>query len=531
MSPGSGVSDSLWRSLTFFGIYRAVVALMFLAIFAMAGSTGQIAAQDPVLFLRADSLYLLSAVVFLVTMRRVKRGFDLQLSIQVASDILFLTLLMYASGGARSGIAFMLVVVVAGAGLVGQGRMTLFYAALATLAVLLEQSVRTIRFGTEAEEFVRVGLTSIGFFATALIAQSLGRRVIANERLAEQRGAELAEQIRINQQVIRDMDDGVLVVDSHGRVRLCNPRAEQLLGREGVTGEGLETLSKPLAERLPGRRDPDRTIDVLPLSIRGRTLQARLVYPRQDGNTLIYLQDIDKLQNEARQSKLAALGRLTANIAHEIRNPLAAVSHASELLAEEQRADARQRLVRIIMDNTGRINRLVGEVLEVGRRDRAHPEAVDLADFLGCFIDEYAVHAPESGQRLALELNAGGTIWFDRAHLHRVIDNLVTNALRYATQAPGAVTIRVHQPNAARVELHVIDDGPGIPEVERGKVFEPFYTTHGSGTGLGLYIARELCEANGASLDLADGAAGTHFRITGRGSACQSASSGETGTR
>lgn len=530
MPSGSGVRDSLWRSLKFFGIYRAVVALMFLAILATAGSTGQIAAQDPVLFLRVNSLYLLLALVFLVTMQRVKRGFDYQLSIQVASDILFLTLLMYASGGARSGIAFMLVVVVAGAGLVGQGRLTLFYAALATLAVLLEQSVRTIRFGTEAEEFVRVGLTSIGFFATALIAQSLGRRVIANERLAEQRGSELAEQIRINQQVIRDMDDGVLVVDSRGRVRLCNPRAEQLLGCEGVTGECLGTLSPSLAERVSTRGDPEGAIDVLRLSIRGRTLQARLVSPRLDGNTLIYLQDIDKLQNEARQSKLAALGRLTANIAHEIRNPLAAVSHASELLAEEQRADARQRLVRIIMDNAGRLNRLVGEVLEVGRRDRSHPEAVDLADFLQGFVDEYAVYAPASRQRIALEVTAGGTIWFDRAHLHRVIENLVTNALRYATLAPDAVRIRVDWPTAARVELHVIDDGPGIAESERGKVFEPFYTTHGSGTGLGLYIARELCEANGASLDLADEAAGTHFRISGRGGACQSASSGETGT-
>jgi len=524
---GGGVSDSLWRSLKYFGIYRAVVALVFQAIFIMAGGTGQIATQDPGLFLWTDVLYLFSAVVFLAIMQRVERGFDLQLSIQVAIDILFLTLLMYASGGARSGIAFMLVVVVAGAGLVGQGRLTLFYAALATLAVLVEHSIRVVRFSADVEEFVRVGLTSIGFFAIALIAQLLGRRVISNERLAEQRGAELADQVRINQQVIRDMDDGVLVVDSGGRVRLCNPRAEQLFGRAGLAGESLAALSRPLAEHVAGRRGTVDAVDLLRLVIKGKTLQVRLASPQQDGNTLIYLQDIDQLQYEARQTKLAALGRLTANIAHEIRNPLAAVSHASELLAEEQRADGRQRLVRIIMDNTGRLNRLVGEVLELGRRDRAQPEAVDLVDFLRYFIDEYALHAPESRQRISLDVSAGGSIWFDRAHLHRVIDNLVTNSLRYASTAPGAVRISANWPTSASVELHVTDDGPGIVESERSKVFEPFFTTHGSGTGLGLYIARELCEANDASLDLVGEGPGAHFRISGRGGACQSVSSGE----
>jgi two-component system, NtrC family, sensor histidine kinase PilS len=526
--PARGVSDSLWRSLRYFGVYRVGVAMVFLAVFLLTGGTANLASQDPSLFLWANASYLIVASAFMFAMQRSERAFGVQLSIQVACDILFLTLLMYASGGARSGIAFMLVVVVAGAGLVGQGRMTLFYAAIATLAVLLEHSVRIIRFNADVEDFVRVALTSIGFFATALIAQLLARRVLANERLAQQRGVELAEQVRITRQVIHDMEDGVLVVNAEGRVRLHNPRAEVLLGLERFADDRLAAISQKLAEHVASRRQGREAVDLLRLAINGRSLQVRLLSPENDGNTLIYLQDIDQIQNEARQQKLAALGRLTANIAHEIRNPLAAVSHAAELLADEQRLESRQRLVRIIVDNTGRLNRLVGEVLELGRRDRAQPEAIHLADFLQYFLDEYSLHAPESRQRINVAVTQDDIVCFDRSHLHRVLENLITNALRYASSDAGAVQVKVEVPAPKSVVLHIIDDGPGIAEAERGKVFEPFFTTHGSGTGLGLYIARELCEANGASLELVEAVGGAHFRIVARGGACPQSSNVET---
>lgn len=524
------VSESLWRSLRYFGVYRLAVATVFLVVFLVTGGTANLASQDPALFFWADSVYLVAAFGFLFAMTRLERAFSFQLSVQVACDILLLTLLMYASGGARSGIAFMIVVVVAGAGLVGQGRMTLFYAALATLAVLIEHSVRMFLFNADVEDLMRVGLTSIGFFATALIAQLLARRVLANERLARQRGIELAEQVRINRQVIQDMADGVLVVSAEGRVRLHNPRAEALLGTAGPAGESLAAFSPRLATHVASRRQGRGSAEYSRLMVNGRSLQVRLLSPERDGDTLIYLQDIDQLQNEARQHKLAALGRLTANIAHEIRNPLAAVSHAAELLADEQRADSRQRLVRIVVDNVGRLNRLVGEVLELGRRDRAQPESIRLADFLQYFIDEYSLHAPETRQRVSVAVGHDDTVSFDRSHLHRVLENLVTNSLRYASDNPGAVRVRVETPAPTRAELHIIDDGPGIAEADRGKVFEPFFTTYGSGTGLGLYIARELCEANGASLDLVDSAGGAHFRIVARGGACPSSSNVETET-
>lgn len=228
---------------------------------------------------------------------------------------------------------------------------------------------------------------------------------------------------------------------------------------------------------------------------------------------------MDRLREESRQMKLAALGRLTANIAHEIRNPLSAISHAGELLRED--ADPKggdARLVRIILDNTQRLERIVRDVLELGRRDRCHPESIDLNAALTAYLDELQSKAEAAPGVLCLEGLAGAELEFDRTHLHQVLWNLLSNALRHSRQQPGSVQLRVAYGNGGMVELHVEDDGPGIPEAIREQVFEPFFTTHGKGTGLGLHIARELCEANGAQLELLSEsrAGGAHFRITGR---------------
>lgn len=512
--PPAEVTETFWRSLRYFSLYRLVVASVFMLAYVLTDGAGKLGSQNGLAFLLAASFYLAVAIGFLFSLAYWPRRFNLQLTVQVACDIAALTVIMYASGGAKSGVAIMLVIVVAAAGLVGQGRLTLFYAAMATIMVLGEQAVRVISFDAQAEDFLRTGLTCIGFFAAAAIAQLLARRVVANEALARQRGLELADQIRVNEQVVRDMDDGILVVDAAGRITLHNPQASTLLGMTLAANASLAGVSPVLTECLAQQRDRAGA-GTLPISVGHRQVLARFVAPEASGKTLIYLQDFGRVQAQAQQIKLAALGRLTANIAHEIRNPLAAISHAAELLAEEQRGEMRSRLIRIIGDNGARLNRLVGEILELGRRDRALPEAIPLGAFLRQFVDEYALQHDGARERLRLAGVAPGTLSFDRTHLYRVLENLVTNALRYASAAPGAVVIEAVA-GADIAELHVIDDGPGIPAAERGKVFEPFFTTHSTGTGLGLYIAKELCEANGASLELLDTPTGAHFRITAK---------------
>lgn len=514
--------DSFWRSLRFFTIYRLSIAALFLVAALVFGDTVSLGTQDDRLFGRVAAVYLLLAIGFLVVLLRRPRHFNLQLSVQVAVDIAALTLMMFASGGQKSGIAMLLLVVVAGAALVGQGRMTLFYAALASVAMLLEESWRALALEADPADFVRTGIICIAFFATAIIARLLARRVVANEALARERGRELNDQLRISERIIRDMEDGVLVVDGDGRVRLRNPRAEALLGVQAVDGAELTTFSGGLAERFRiWSAQPVEMVEMLRQGS-GRLLRVRYMPSAElGGHALIYLEDMERVQSQAQQLKLAALGRLTANMAHEIRNPLAAISHAAELLAEEDRDPLHQRLARIIHDNTRRLNRLVTEVLELGRRDRAQPEILRWQVFLAGFLEELALHDASASRRLQLgEVDV--ELRFDRGHLYRVLWNLLGNALRHASSADGAVRLEARAAvTANRVELHIIDDGPGVDEMQRNQVFEPFFTTHGAGTGLGLYIARELCEASGASLELLDEAPGAHFRISAEGFVCQ----------
>jgi two-component system sensor histidine kinase PilS (NtrC family) len=230
---------------------------------------------------------------------------------------------------------------------------------------------------------------------------------------------------------------------------------------------------------------------------------------------VVFLPHPPRGREQAQQLKLAALGRLTANIAHEIRNPLAAISHAAELLGEEKRGGDKTRLTRIIRDNTLRLERLVWDVLQLNRRDRVAGERIELRPWLAAFVAEFAANESVPRERFAIECAADAAIEFDREHLHQVMWNLLRNAVRHARHEPGSVRLAAAG-FAGRVELSVIDNGPGVPASSQGQLFEPFFTTDSKGTGLGLYLARELCAANRALLAYVNDTAGAHFRILAR---------------
>lgn len=509
-------SPSLWRLLRYFSYYRLIVAGFFLGAVVFSGKPLNIGSQEPRLFLWVSSIYLVLSMAILAGQIRLQRAFNAQLSMQVMIDIGCLILLLYASGGAKSGMSMMLLVVLVGAALVGKGRLVLFYASVATLLLLAEQAYRVGFLKGDPGDFFFTGLTCIGLFGAAIGARLLANRMIANEELARKRGIELADQMLINERVIHDMQDGVLVIDAASQVRQCNPRARALLGCTDAYAKSLEDFSPTLAEEFrlrQGRGIESELVMQIPWT--GRVLRVRFLPPGEGGNALIFVEDVGRLQQEARQVKLAALGRLTANMAHEIRNPLSAISHAAELLADEPPGKGVERLTRIIVDNSQRLNRLVSEVVELGRRDRVSPEVIELRDYFLRLIDERSLQDAGTAQRIVVNIPAGVEIRFDRGHLHRVVSNLLDNALRFASQSPGAVRIDIEQnPGQNRPSLHVIDDGKGIDETERDRVFEPFFTTRTAGTGLGLYIARELCEANGARLFLLENAPGAHFCIS-----------------
>jgi two-component system sensor histidine kinase PilS (NtrC family) len=513
------VTDSFWASLRYFNAYRLAVASLFL-VSTLAYPDGlNLGSYDLGLFRGVAAAYLALAIAFRVSMKRAPRSFEAHLTAHVCADIAATTLLMYASGGFRSGLAVMLLVSLAAASLMSRGRLLLFYAALASIAILLEQTWWTLRADQPVADFLPPGLLSLGYFATALIASQLAKRVIMNEQVARQRGVDLANQLRINQLVIRDVDDGVMVVDAAGLVRQHNPRVDALLGRPAPGLAPVDAYSPELAGALADWREGRARAGAFLLPESGRRVRPRFVRPagaEGDSFTVIYLEDLSKLEDQARQMKLAALGRLTANIAHEIRNPLAAITHAAELMLEENRAPARERLTRIIRDNAKRLDRMVRDVLELNRRDRVQPEPIRLGGALAAFLDEFAYNERLDRAGFVLELESDETVEFDRVHLQQILWNLVRNAWRHSQKRAGSVRVRL-QRQGSRLELHVVDDGPGVAKELQGQLFEPFFTTFSGGTGLGLYIARELAAANGAVLEYVDRPEGADFRIAWQG--------------
>ncbi len=511
-------AESFWTSLRYFNLYRIAVAALFLALTVVYGDALNLGSHNLAMFRAVAAGYLVAGIVFHGVLRKLPAYFTEQLSLHAGLDVLAIVLLMYASGGIRSGLGVMLLISLTGAAIVAPRRLSFLYAALATIALLLEQGYWVLAHDQPEAGFFQPGLLAIGCFATVGITGWLAQRVAANELLALQRGRELATQTRVSQLVIADMQDGVAVLDRDGRVVQHNPQAQRLLAADPLIGAEMQRILPGFGPRWRAWRESPAAAEGVhgdggEFDVRGRGVGVRLIDAGADEEfSVLFIEDTTRTREQAQQLKLAALGRLTANIAHEIRNPLAAISHASELLGEEKRGEDRERLTRIIHDNTQRLERLVADVLQLNRRDRVSGEPLRVGPWLDAFLGEFAANEAVEGGRFVLE--AGRDLWveFDREHLHQVMWNLLRNAVRYARREPGSVRLALAA-YAGRVELSVIDNGPGVAEASRGQLFEPFFTTDSKGTGLGLYLARELCAANGAVLEYVADRPGAHFRI------------------
>lgn len=512
------VPESFWVSLRYFNVYRVAVVTVFLGSALAYHDYLPLGQHSLPVFLYTCGAYLLAACVFQAVMFLVRDKFNFQLTLHVFADIVAITLLLYSSGGMKSGLGVMLLVSITGAALVAPRRLTYLYAALAAISALIEQGYWVLVFDAPTSNFLQPGLLSIGYFATAGITGQLAQLVVANETLARQRGRALRSQQRVNQLVLADMQDGVLVLDRDGRVAQANPQGARLLAIERLAGADLRMLLPEAAAKWSAWRQADderrsSPPGVFDVSARGRELRVRFIDAgTEEEFTVVFIEDRTRLREQAQQLKLAALGRLTANIAHEIRNPLSAISHAAELLDEEQGTPDRTRLTRIIRDNTLRLERLASDVLQINRRDRVEPERINLNQWLRSFVEEFARNESVRPECLRFQMKREALVRFDRSHLHQVLWNLMRNAVRHSTSADGCVQLVVNV-LANQVELNVVDDGKGVSESNQGQLFEPFFTTYSAGTGLGLYLARELCTANGATLEYVDDSPGGHFRI------------------
>ncbi len=510
--------------LRVFTIYRVVVAGTLLLMFRQGSEFTRLGQSSPETFWSLVQAYAIINIVVLIAVNFLPRHMlrrNLIIVSIVAIDSLIITWMTYVSGGISSGLAPLLLVAVAAGAILAAGRVSVFLAALASVALLYEESYLAIVTNSALDGIFQAGVFGVLFFGVAQAIHSISQRLRDSEIKSLTQAVELEDLERVNRRIIRRMRTGILVVDADNAIRMGNQSAYSLLGL-GSNPEAGELPTALLAHIDDWRADIDYR--ARPFQVTNATPEIRANFSAvrsgaAQAEVIVFLEDTSEIQQQAQQLKLAALGRLSASIAHEIRNPLGAITHAAQLLRESQNLDhGDTRLTDIINNHSKRMNRVIENILELSRRKAPAPSRLHLQSVLEEFVAQFRVAELEAA-KISIEVDPSSTeIRMDPSQLTQVLTNLAQNGLRYSLQETGALTLSLNggiDSTTDRPFLNVLDDGPGVAADHRASLFEPFFTTERAGTGLGLYIARETCEANQARLSYVQPAGrGACFRIT-----------------
>ena len=496
-------SSNQRRELYFFALFRVLEAgILGLVAFSPIGPQF-LEIDRPALLKVAAAFYLAASGVLLVTSHHPDFRLRRQTAVGMVSDLFALGAALLSMHGGESGIAMFMVFNIGAGALILTPAASLGFAIAAALVLFGEYIYNRLFNDTSTTRVAETMMFSITYLGTALLCQQLRQQLSESEALAEQRGEELANLSELNELVIRRMRTGVLVVDGSHRIRLANEAAWTLMGAPSPERRELSDVAPALHESLwQWRRGRAEVPKAMVLHEGGYEVLPRFVAPSQtDRLYLIFLEDSRVYSSRAEELTLLTLGRLSASIAHEVRNPLAAISYAAQLLDEsDDLPEADRRLLEIIHSQCQRMNGIVQNILGLARQERTLAEPVELGEFTRRFVEEYRQNHPlETDILRSVPPERTVVAMVDPQHLHQVLTILVHNALTYgrepAQPAQVAVSVR-REPGKPGALLEVIDRGPGIPPTVAQRIFAPFYTTSEHGTGLGLYIAKQLCEAN-----------------------------------
>jgi len=513
-APSVTPSDLAWRVIGLLSLYRVLVPLMLLAMQALAGPAWGLVAERPKLFVAACIAYFTAAVLLIIARRLKWSSLRIVALVNASVDAVALGLILYASGGVASGLGILLVLPVLALTVLADRRDALLIAAVAALAVLVQQVFTGFSGTTPTTDYTTAGLLGVFVFVVALATWPVANRLRESEALVRRQEIDLANLAQLSQYIVQHLRESILVIDAQDRIRLINESAAEMLGDQNAYPDALIGEACPrLLFLLESWRQGGGVSATLPavdptfVAADGARVIRPHFAPLGSGNPgplLIFLEDTSLLGEKVQQSKLAALGRLSASIAHEIRNPVGAMSHAGQLLAESpQLAEEDRRLTQIIRTNAERVSGIIDNVQRLARRERARLERLSLPAWTEEFHAEFCETMQWPRARLTVDgADSDVEVRVDPDQLRQILWNLCDNALKHAAQDDpgGSVEIRYGRmvPNA-RPFLEVADRGPGVAPEHVERIFEPFYSG-GRGTGLGLFLARELAQTNGATL-------------------------------
>ena len=505
-----GDPELAWRVLGLLNLYRLTVPPVLLVVAALTGRALAPGSAFPFLFYFTLTAWFGTGVLCILLLKGRWPSLHAQAILHIGCDVLAVTLLLIASAGAASGIGLLLILPVAAVSVLLPARTAATIAAVGALLVLGQQLLVALLGLTDFSDLPPAGLLGAVIFFAALAAVPLARRLRETEALVRQRDIDLANLAGLSQYVVERLRESLVVVDENDRIRLINESARQILGGEAAPNALLGEVSPRLLYLLATWRQgpPDAETSG------GDLLAAdglREIHPHfaplgqaRPAPVLVFLEDRTALDDRIQQTRLAALGRLSASIAHEIRNPIGAISHAAQLLAEDaQLPDPDRRLTTIIRTNAERVTTIIGNIQQLARRETTNPERMPLGEWLDDFVQEFLITGGHRAEQLVVDLPEPDLeVRIDPSHLRQILWNLCENAFRYAVREAGdRIELRANRlAGSHRPFLEVLDCGPGIEPATAERIFEPFFTSRANGTGLGLFIARELARCNGALL-------------------------------
>jgi len=496
---------SNWTSIRLLNVYRLGLAALFFSQ-SFVSHSPLINIVDRGLYAWVSSAFLVLALVWMLAAWIERRGFQNQVSLQIYGDTIIIILLMHACGGISSGLGMLLFISVAITGLLTVQSLAILFASLASIGLLAEHVYSVINIPGYTGTSTQVGILGASLIATAILTHTLTQRLRSSEQLIQARERDVALLSALNQEIIENLKAGVIVLNRNNTLRHINQAALDLLHLSGDDSVSLQKDCPELIATLESwRKNTWIETPYLPSDTGIENIQVSFHQLQSEGqtNTMIFVNDVSSIRNSMQQAKMASLGHLTASIAHEIRNPLGAISYAAQLLKEnDDLLEADQRMIEIINQHTLRINHIIEDILQISRGSPTAQESIDLATWLPKFIDDFCQSgfAEPDWLELEIELDTPG-IQFDSGHLTQILTNLCTNA-RLHGDAEKSVKIKVYANQNYLLCLEVADQGPGIEADILDKIFEPFYTTSHQGSGLGLYIVGQLCELNNATISV-----------------------------
>ena len=509
-SPTSNIVGPYADSVKVYSFYRLLLSLLFLGMMLTGISSKTLGTEYPAIFTLTVFGYAFLSVALLIHLRwhRFTLG-TASLFIHLLIDITCISLITFSSGGLSSGMGFLLIVTVATGSIALAGRLSLLLAAIASITLLVREFIASLYFESANDSLIPTGILGALLFITAVIFRQLNKRLRAAQESVQLQARETAQLQQLNALIVQRMLTGIIVTNRGADIELINSAAIELLGGHQPhkpLGIGQHLRITPLLHQQYARWQAYPWLKPEPFkNPEGSEIQASFAaLDEQDlTRTLIFLEDTRASAQRAQQLKLASLGQLTGSIAHEVRNPLGAISHAAQLLSEENHATTQQeKLSLIISKHSDRLNQIIENVMQLSRQKKPELKKIDLAKTLSVIIEEF-----KDSQREDITIELSGepvSVYFDTSHLQQVLTNLLDNAVRYSREATGTAWVGLRYGIHASTEhpfLVIEDRGEGVPKDQHDRIFEPFFTTSHNGTGLGLYISRELCEINYATLD------------------------------